>query len=430
MQTQPINNPVPSAFQPSNNGIVIDNQNIVENNSKQDENKYYLSEDSQNYISSLQQKINDNVKALDKRAKYTPYIRKMINMICTSKSIGQIFNNLILDTSFSDHYTARTINTNEFKNKITNINNIVYHLYQYVSKSINFDDTNQDFLKLINALKNVDVSVKNDKDKLQSFIDAYDEILSNYDYGIFTLSIYGVLYSKVVSLITKLNPYVQAIKFNLITRRKLVSRGHKYLNDNFTFKAGNVYDNFVPLNKKTKKSQKEKEYEKYASIMLPVNCLDECIIEARYFKEYSDGKSNWFTLLLRMSDFFGGSVSTWLTLFVPVVITTTIKNNVNVYTAYKCKYYVSPDGTVELIKTNLVYDIANLDDEVVKQLHYYDNNDKAIKLIYNSGSLFENLTAGEPTISQEEREKRNKAAKGMIDRISRTESYYDSKSEY
>ena len=224
--------------------------------------------------------------------------------------------------------------------------------------------------------------------------------------------------------------YVQAIKFNLITRRKLVSRGHKYLNNNFTFKAGNVHDNFVPLNKKTKKLQTQKEYEKYATVMLPVNCLDECIIEAKDFKEYSNGKADWFTLLLRMSDFFGGSVSTWLTLFVPVIITTTLKNNVNVYTAYKCKYYISPDGTVELIKTNLVYDIANLDDEVVKQLHYYDSEKKSVELLKGSGSLLENLTAGEPTISEEERQRRIKAAKGMTDKITRTESYYDNNSEY
>lgn len=385
--------------------------------------KYYLSEDAKASIKSIQNVVKDKIKALDVRGKFNPSIRKIINIINTDGPCAEIFNKLILDTNFSNTYTSKTLNVNEFKTRIDNINTLVDCLYKYVSKTIGFNKN--EFSIFIQTLNNIDVSNINDDDnRLKNFVDIYDTTISNLSNNIFVLSIYGVLYTKIVSVITKINPYVQAIKFNLITRKKLKSRGYKYLSNNYKFKFGKIHDEYVPY-KKTKVAKQEKEYERYASIMLPVNCLDECIIEAKDFSTYyvQRGIEEWFTILLKMSDYFGGSINSWLSLFVPVIIKTSSVQITDPTTGqsqivpqifcYKCKYIPSPDGTVEIVRTNTIYDIKNLDDEVVKQLRYYNTRTNSIQMLENADTPLNRLTKTTPTISLEERAARLNAAKGL-----------------
>lgn len=402
--------------------------------------KYYLSEDAKASIKSIQDVVNKKIKALDVRGKFNPSIRKIINIINTDAPCADIFNKLILDPNFSNTYTSKSLNVTEFKTRIDSINTLVDCLYKYVSNTIGFNKN--EFSIFIQTLNNLDVSnINDDDDRLKNFVDIYDKAISNLSNNIFVLSIYGVLYTKIVSVITKINPYVQAIKFNLITRKKLKSRGYKYLSNNYKFKFGKIHDEYVPY-KKTKVAKQEKEYERYASIMLPVNCLDECIIEAKDFSSYymQRGIEEWFTILLKMSDYFGGSINSWLSLFVPVIIKTSSVQITNPATGqsqlvpqiycYKCKYIPSPDGTVEIVRTNTIYDIKNLDDEVVKQLRYYNTRTNSIQMLENADTPLNRLTKTTPTISLEERAARLNAAKGLTKRNVSTSLSIDNETEY
>ena len=403
-------------------------------------NKYFLSDEAKESIKSVQDVVKNKIKALDLRGKFNPSIRKIINIINLDAPSADIFNRLILDTNFSNTYTSKTLNINEFKTRIDNINILVDCLFKYVSKTIGFNKN--EFSIFIQTLNNIDVSgIDDDDNRLKNFVNKYDTTISNLNNNIFVLSIYGVLYTKIVSVITKINPYVQAIKFNLITRKKLKSRGYKYLSQNYKFKFGKIHDEYVPY-KKTKVAKQEKEYERYASIMLPVNCLDECIIEAKDFSVFYNqrGVEEWFTILLKMSDYFGGSINSWLTLFVPVIIKT---NNVQITNpatgqqqivtqtyCYKCKYIPSPDGTVEIVRTNTIYDIKNLDDEVVKQLRYFSLKTNSIQMLENADTPLNRLTETTPTISLEERAKRINDAKGLTKRNVSTSLSIDNETEY
>lgn len=402
--------------------------------------KYYLTEDAIQSIKSIQNVAKEKIKALDLRGKFNPSIRKIINIINTDAPAAEIFNRLILDTNFSDTYTSKTLNANEFKTRIDNINVLVDCLFKYVSKTIGF--SKNEFSIFIQTLNNLDISSINDDDKrLKNFVDLYDTAISNLSNNIFVLSIYGVLYTKIVSVITKINPYVQAIKFNLITRKKLKSRGYKYLSENYKFKFGKIHDEYVPY-KKTKAVKQEKEYERYASVMLPVNCLDECIIEAKDFSVYYNqrGVEEWFTILLKMSDYFGGSINSWLSLFVPVIVKTNSVQITNPATGqsqivpqiycYKCKYIPSPDGTVEIVRTNTIYDIKNLDNEVVKQLRYFSTKSNSIQMLENADTVLNRLTKTTPTISLEERAKRINDAKALTKRNVSTSLSIDNETEY